>query len=100
MVPGTSIIALVKTLLQAFIAYLELRNKTFYYTIYRLSKEKQTKLISEIETLRNNRDSSSTDRADFLQNELIAEKRDLEHLSTFYTNFKPGSDNPDEGGVV
>ena len=45
---------------------------------------KQKKLINEIETLRTAGDVDSNDRADILRDELLDEKRHLEHLSAFY----------------
>ena len=72
--------------------YFKLKNKSFYKDLLESSKRKQKDLINEIEKLRANGDSDSTDRADFLQSELIVEKRDIKHLSTIYS--------PSEGGTA
>ena len=77
-------LALIKTLLETLNLYFKLKNQSFYVDLIEKSKRKQKDLIDEIEKLRSNGDSSSTDRADFLQSELISEKRDFKHLSTIY----------------
>ena len=77
-------LALLKTLLETLNLYFKLKNQSFYVDLIEKSKRKQKDLINEIETLRSNGDSASTDRADFLQSELISEKRDIKHLSTIY----------------
>lgn len=82
--------ALIKTLIETLNLYLKLKNRSFYVDLVDKSKKKQKELIDEIEKLRSNGDAASTDRADFLQRELIAEKRDFEHLSTFYTEAEKG----------
>ena len=86
-------LALVKTLLETLNLYFKLKNRSFYRDLLEQSKRKQKDLIDEIETLRSNADSASTDRADFLQSELISEKRDIKHLSTIYapSEGKPAS---------
>ena len=43
---------LIKGVLRALVAYLELRNKTHYHRVVTESRDKQKKLINEIETLR------------------------------------------------
>ena len=75
---------LIKGVLRALVAYLELRNKTHYHQVVTESRDKQKKLINEIETLRIAGDGDSSDRADILRDELLDEKRHLEHLSAFY----------------
>ena len=75
-------LALIKTLLETLNLYFKLKNQSFYVDLIEKSKRKQRDLINEIETLRSNGDSASTDRADLLQSELISEKRDIKHLST------------------
>jgi hypothetical protein len=80
------VFGLLKGIFRALYAYLELRNKAFYYSIYTKSKEKQRNIIYDIEKLRNDQSESSTQHADFLQSELIAEKKYVKHLSAFYDN--------------
>tara|TARA_R110002124_G_scaffold131542_6_gene293754 strand:- start:1374 stop:1646 length:273 start_codon:yes stop_codon:yes gene_type:complete len=75
---------LIKGVLRALVAYLELRNKTHYHRVVTESRDKQKNLINEIETLRIAGDVDSNDRADLLRDELLDEKRHLEHLSAFY----------------
>ena len=75
---------IIKGVLKALTAYLELRNKTHYHRVVTESRDKQKKLINEIETLRTAGDVDSNDRADILRDELLDEKRHLEHLSAFY----------------
>ncbi len=75
---------IIKGVLKALTAYLELRNKTHYHRVVSESRDKQKKLINEIETLRTAGDVDSNDRADILRDELLDEKRHLEHLSAFY----------------
>ena len=87
--------ALLKTLLETLNLYFKLKNKSFYRDLLESSKRKQKDLINEIEKLRANGDSDSTDRADFLQSELIAEKRDVKHLSTIYSPSESGTASSD-----
>ena len=75
---------IIKGVLRALTAYLELRNKTHYHRVVSESRDKQKKLINEIETLRTAGDVDSNDRADILRDELLDEKRHIEHLSAFY----------------
>tara|TARA_R110002049_G_scaffold75286_8_gene193757 strand:+ start:10818 stop:11090 length:273 start_codon:yes stop_codon:yes gene_type:complete len=75
---------LIKGVLRALVAYLELRNKTHYHRVVTESRDKQKNLINEIETLRIAGDVDSNDRADLLRDELLDEKRHLKHLSAFY----------------
>ena len=84
-------VGLIKSLVTAASAYFQLRNKSLYFDKMRESRERRTKLINEIEDLRSQRSNAATDRADFLQSELISEKRDIKHLSTIYA---PASSRP------
>jgi len=88
-------LSLLKTLLETLNLYFKLKNKSFYRDLMESSKRKQKDLINEIEKLRSNADSDSTDRADFLQHELIAEKRDVKHLSAIYSSSEEGSASSD-----
>ena len=82
---------LIKGALRALVAYFELRNRTHYHGVVTESRDKQKKLINEIETLRTAGDVDSNDRADILRDELLDEKRHLEHLSAFYLKSVEGS---------
>ena len=88
-------LALIKTLLETLNLYFKLKNQSFYVDLIEKSKRKQKDLINEIEKLRSNGDSSSTDRADFLQSELISEKRDIKHLSAIYAPTSGRSSDTD-----
>jgi len=78
---------LIKTVLNTFNTYLQLRIKEMYYNINEKSRNKQQKIINEIESLRNERTSTATERADLLQQQLIDEKHYIKHISTFYDNL-------------
>ncbi len=86
---------IIKGVLKALTAYLELRNKTHYHRVVTESRDKQKNLINEIETLRTNGDGDSNDRADILRDELLDEKRHLEHLSAFYLKSCGGDTDPE-----
>ena len=88
-------LALIKTLITTLNLYLKLKNKVFYADLIKRSKNKQRDLIDEIEQLRTDGGSDSTDRADFLFRELVSEKRDLEHLSTIYAPASAGEGSTD-----
>lgn len=78
----TAIISLIKSLE----LFLLLKNKLFYYEIREKSRNRQKEIISEIEMLRNNGDSNSSDAADILRAELAREKSEIKHLSAFYSS--------------
>jgi len=84
---------LIKTILSALNAYLQLRNKAFYYDITEKSRDKQQKIINEIESLRDKHTNAATERADLLQQQLIAEKHHLEHISTLYADLVTRNDS-------
>lgn len=89
------LLSIIKEVLSALTAYLQLKNKTILYNITRLSRAKQTELINEIEKLRTTGTNDSSDRADLMRNELLDERRFLNDISTFYTKAesKPTSTN-------
>jgi|TARA_B110000858_G_C17596012_1_gene377849 hypothetical protein len=89
------IVALIKTVLQTLNLYLKLKNRSFYVDLVEKSKKKQKDLIDEIEKLRSDGDSDATDRADFLFRELVAEKRDIKHLSAINSITSEGSTSSD-----
>lgn len=88
-------LALIKTLITTLNLYLKLKNRVFYADLIKSSKKKQKDLINEIEKLRADGDSDSTDRADFLFRELVSEKRDIKHLSAVYAPTEEGSSSSD-----
>lgn len=81
------------SLIKSLELFLSLKNKLFYYEIREKSKNRQKEIIAEIEKLRSNGDSNSSDAADILRAELAREKSEIKHLSTFYSSFKEGSTN-------
>ena len=84
---------IIKNVLRSLAAYLELKNKTFFYKIVTDSRKKQKDLFNEIETLRSAGTVDSTDRADLLRSELLDEQRHLKHLSATYSESSEGDDN-------
>lgn len=81
---------IIKNVLRSLAAYLELKNKAFYYKIITDSRKKQKDLFNEIETLRSTGTNDSNDRADLLRDELLDEQRYLKHLSATYSESSEG----------
>ena len=81
---------IIKNVLRSLAAYLELKNKAFYYKIITDSRKKQKDLFNEIETLRSSGTNDSNDRADLLRDELLDEQRHLKHLSATYSESPEG----------
>ena len=81
---------IIKNVLRSLAAYLELKNKAFYYKIITDSRKKQKDLFNEIETLRSAGTNDSNDRADLLRDELLDEQRHLKHLSAAYSESPEG----------
>jgi len=81
---------LIKSVLKSIELYLTLKNKKFYYELHKEFKEREQKLVQEIENLRIRGDSHSADRADLLRDYLHTERREFEHISAFYTTIKEG----------
>ena len=82
---------IIKNVLRALAAYLELKNKAFYYKIVSDSRKNQKNLINEIETLRSAGTDASNDRADLLRDELLDEQRHLKHISATYSESPEGN---------
>jgi hypothetical protein len=78
-------IGLIKGVLLALTAFLELKSKTFFYDINEKSKNKQRELINEIEKLRSSKSGDANDRADILRDELLKERAYIQYLSAQYT---------------
>ena len=81
---------IIKNVLRSLAAYLELKNKAFYYKIITDSRKKQKDLFNEIETLRSTGTNDSNDRADLLRDELLDEQRHIKHLSAAYSESPEG----------
>ena len=82
--------ALIVNLIKAASAYLELKNKSFYYDVLEKSRKKQQQFAEEIEKLRSEGTQSSTDRADVLFMRLLSEQRYAESLSAQYSKTEKG----------
>jgi len=80
--------SLIRSVIKSIELYLKLKNKKFYYDLHKEFKERERKLVKEIEELRIRGDSHSSDRADLLRNHLDSERREFEHLSTFYSEVE------------
>jgi len=79
------IIGLIKNALLALTAYLELKNKAFFYDICEKSRTKQKDIVDEIEKLRSSKSSSDHDHADILLADLQAERAYANTLSASYS---------------
>ena len=79
------LIGLIKSALLALTAFLELKNRAFYYDIIEKSRSRQKDIVNEIEKLRNAGTASSNDRADILRSELMEERETIKHLSAAYS---------------
>lgn len=88
------LIGLFKNALLALTAYLELRNKAFYYDILMKSRTQQDALINEIEKLRSKPTNTSADLADILRRRLGEERKFAEHLSATYSKSQGWDSNP------
>lgn len=77
--------SLITSLVKALSAYLELKNKSFYYDILEKSRNHQSQLRKEIEDLRAEGTNDSNDIADAVLLQLIAEQKYCKHLSTTYS---------------
>ena len=77
--------ALVKSLIKSLELFLNLKNKRFYYDLYREQRNREDEILQEIEKLRDSGDSNDADRADLLRKRLTTEREQFEHLSAFYS---------------
>tara|TARA_B100000519_G_scaffold117231_1_gene101226 strand:+ start:1580 stop:1852 length:273 start_codon:yes stop_codon:yes gene_type:complete len=80
----------IRSILKSIELYLTLKNKKFYYELHKDFKQREQKLVQEIENLRIRGDSHSADRADLLRDYLNTERREFEHISTFYSKIRGG----------
>ena len=83
----------IKSILKSIELYLTLKNKKFYYELYKDFKEREQKLVQDIENLRIRGDTHSADRADLLRDSLTTERREFEHISTFYSKITGGEND-------
>jgi len=87
------LITLITNLIKAMLAYLELKNKSFYYDIIEKSKNRQQQLSKEIEKLRSEGTNDSNDIADAILLQLCAEQKYCKHLSATYSTPEGESNN-------
>ena len=80
----------IRSILKSIELYLTLKNKKFYYELHKDFKQREQKLVQEIENLRIRGESHSADRADLLRDYLNTERREFEHISTFYSKIRGG----------
>jgi len=90
------VITLIKDVLKLVILWLNLKNKAFAHNLVRMSQAKRRDLVNEIEKNRTIGTNDSSDRADLLRAELVAESRHLKHLSAFY--LEAGGEDTDTDG--
>jgi|TARA_R100000734_G_scaffold17851_1_gene14323 hypothetical protein len=83
----------IKSILKSIELYLTLKNKKFYYELYKEFKEREQKLVQDIENLRIRGDTHSADRADLLRDYLNTERREFEHISAFYSKITGGEND-------
>jgi hypothetical protein len=79
------LMTLITSLVKALSAYLELKNKSFYYDILEKSRTRQSQLSKEIEKLRAEGTNDSNDIADAIFLQFVAEQKYCKHLSATYS---------------
>jgi len=77
--------ALIKSLIKSLELFLNLKNKRFYYDLYREHRHREDEILQEIEKLRDSGSSNDADRADLLRKRLATEREQFEHISAFYS---------------
>lgn len=78
-------LALIKSLIKSLELFLNLKNKRFYYDLYREQRYREDEILQEIEKLRDSGVSNDSDRADLLRKRLTTEREQFEHISAFYS---------------
>ena len=77
--------SLIKSLIKSLELFLNLKNKRFYYDLYREQRNREDEILQEIEKLRDSGVANDADRADLLRKRLTTEREQFEHISTFYS---------------
>jgi hypothetical protein len=77
--------SLIKSLIKSLELFLNLKNKRFYYDLYREQRYREDEILQEIEKLRDSGVSNDSDRADLLRKRLTTEREQFEHISAFYS---------------
>ena len=88
-------LSLIKSILKSLELFLNIKNNKFYYDLHIEHNEREDKLIDEIEKLRQTGTSWDADRADLLRQRLDSERKQFEHLSTFYSKTDEGVSDTD-----
>ena len=78
-------LALIKSLIRSLELFLNLKNKRFYYDLYREQRKREDEILQEIEKLRDSGNSNDADRADLLRKRFTTEREQFEHKSAFYS---------------
>jgi hypothetical protein len=78
-------LGLIKSLIRSLELFLNLKNKRFYYDLYREQRNREDEILQEIEKLRDSGSSNDADRADLLRKRLTTEREQFEHISAFYS---------------
>ena len=86
---------IIKSVLKSLELFLNIKNNKFYYDLQKEHNDREDKLINEIEKLRQTGTSWDADRADLLRQRLDSERKQFEHLSTFYSKTDEGVSNTD-----
>ena len=77
--------SLIKSLIKSLELFLNLKNKRFYYDLYREQRYREDEILQEIEKLRDSGVSNDSDRADLLRKRLTTEREQFEYISAFYS---------------
>lgn len=77
--------SLIKSLIKSLELFLNLKNKRFYYDLYREQRNREDEILQEIEKLRDSGVANDADRADLLRKRLTTEREQFEHISAFYS---------------
>jgi len=92
------ILGLIKSVLKSLELYLAFKNKAFYRDLIDDHREREKGFINEIEKYRSSGNSNDALRADLLRDQLLAERRQFEYLSTLYSQAEGGDKGSDSGG--
>jgi len=93
------VIEIIKRLLDATILFLEWKGKYYYYEIHSKSREKQKEYADQIEMLRGQKTTDSSDMADLIYSYLLSEQRFMTDMSEYFTPKKnENKDNPNSTG--
>jgi galactose-1-phosphate uridylyltransferase len=76
---------LIANLIRAATAYFEYKNRSLFYDISEKSKNKQEKLINEIQKLRDLRTQDSNASANVLLLQLESERKYISDISAYYS---------------